>query len=286
MICIISVQNDRKMHMLCNSSFELISHLRPFKCIHFYVLCSLFFVNQQQRYWAAMSQGTGQPYFQGEEGEEEGSSFRSTPKLWDYMSCGEASSDSFWVGAPYDELARSYIAAQINQANANGVNNAYVPGTGDDEASPDASLPKLPVEPVSKQNTIAVSAMEGVGWMSVLFYGEKNLGRKHIPAVNIRGAADHVHPPLYRQARSQSPLTAYVNATAAAHVARVDATNTAIVAGASLEAAAEAGTEAAESIVGGAATTTSNEDDDVVWKNDLTWATKEELADYATEGYK
>lgn len=229
-----------------------------------------------------MSEGTGQPYLKrgGEEGDgsSSSSSIRSTPKLWDYMSCGEASSDSFWVGAPYDELARSYIAAQINQANAQDVNVAYTPGTGDDEASPQTSLPKLPLEPVSKQGTIAVSAMEGVGWMSVLFYGEKNLGRKHIPAVNIRGAADHVHPPLYRQ--KQTPRTAYANVTAAAHAAQVDATNTATLAGTPPEIAGEVGTEAAESIVG------SGEGVNLAWKNDLAWATEQELADYATEGYK
>ena len=41
-----------------------------------------------------------------------------------------------------------------------------------------------------------MSAMEGVGWMGVLAYGEAELGRPHIPAASVRAAAGHLHPPL------------------------------------------------------------------------------------------
>ena len=53
---------------------------------------------------------------------------------------------------------------------------------------------------VTKRDVVAVSAMEGAGWMQVVALGEVYLNYSHIPAVNIRGAADYVTPPLRRRA--------------------------------------------------------------------------------------
>mmetsp|Transcript_31345 Transcript_31345/g.70421 ORF Transcript_31345/g.70421 Transcript_31345/m.70421 type:complete len:258 (-) Transcript_31345:416-1189(-) len=174
------------------------------------------------------------------------------PKVWDYHSCGEASSDSFWVGAPYDELGRSYIADQINEATSQGL--VLTPGAADDDRSGGSSgggsggsdgglgQSAAGTGSATRRSTITVSAMEGVGWMSTLYYGERYLGHRHIPAVNVRGAADHVHSPLVRK--------------------QVD------------KHSGEAG---------GAGSARGQE---VVWKNDAGWATDEELSEFVELGYR
>ena len=53
--------------------------------------------------------------------------------------------------------------------------------------------------PLSKRDTVGVSAMESAGWMEVLALEEVFLKFDRIPAVNIRGAADYVTPPLRRR---------------------------------------------------------------------------------------
>ena len=55
-----------------------------------------------QRYWEAMSNGTGQPY-------DRYTPRDMMPKVIDYTQCAEATSNTFWVGTPYDELAREYV---------------------------------------------------------------------------------------------------------------------------------------------------------------------------------
>ena len=51
-----------------------------------------------RQYWDAMSNGTGQPY----------SAFlppQMMPKAVDYTRCAEATSNTFWVGTPFDEVS-------------------------------------------------------------------------------------------------------------------------------------------------------------------------------------
>eukprot|EP00613_Pedinella_sp_CCMP2098_P060804 CAMPEP_0171984592 /NCGR_PEP_ID=MMETSP0993-20121228/273905_1 /TAXON_ID=483369 /ORGANISM="non described non described, Strain CCMP2098" /LENGTH=906 /DNA_ID=CAMNT_0012637415 /DNA_START=115 /DNA_END=2833 /DNA_ORIENTATION=- len=229
-----------------------------------------------ERYWRAMSEGTGEGY---------AATARTRPKAWDYRSCGEASSDSFWVGAPYDELARGYIAKQIDEAlklaeSSPSGHDGDTPGQADDDGQyvhtlkedpllkdpPQKDPPPSPQTPprltpaaerTTKRDTIAVSAMEGVGWMSVLYNGDRKLGYKRIPAVNVRGAADHVHPPLRRKR-----IRVVVEE--------------------------EEGVEVDEEGSGGAllrprnATTTSK----LVWKNDESWVSPAELSEFVTLGYR
>ena len=129
-----------------------------------------------------------------------------------YDVCAEATSMTYFKGAPYDELARSYVADLLADADA---------GLG--LASPGAPRP-------TKSDVLAVSAMEGTGWMSVLKQSEVYLKFAHIPRVaprptgrrrsgapghratatagrafppprrsaNIRGIADYTHDPLVR----------------------------------------------------------------------------------------
>jgi len=102
-------------------------------------------------YWSAMANGTGEPYDQylG----------NLRPKMFDYTQCAETTSNTFWVGAPYDELARGYAAGLINNAYASPL---FHGDFGD-------ALPEiLLTAPVSKHDTVAVSAMESAGWMEVL----------------------------------------------------------------------------------------------------------------------
>ena len=80
-------------------------------------------------------------------------------------------------GAPYDELARSYVADLLDDARR---------GLG------------LNASGVSRRDVLAMSAMEGTGWMSVLKQSEIYLNFAHIPSANIRGVADYTHDPLVR----------------------------------------------------------------------------------------
>ena len=92
-----------------------------------------------RRYWEAMARGTGEPYAldanprdplvdpldtggggasrpsSSGEGGGEGAAVRRAARVW--RGCGEVSSDGAWSGAPLDELARGYAAAQLNQMN-------------------------------------------------------------------------------------------------------------------------------------------------------------------------
>ena len=53
---------------------------------------------------------------------------------------------------------------------------------------------------MSRSDVLAISAMEGTGWMSVLAISEEYLGFSHVPTVNVRGVADYTHDPLVRDA--------------------------------------------------------------------------------------
>ncbi len=163
-----------------------------------------------RKYWDAMSEGTGQPY----------SSHlpeNMMPKAIDYTKCAETTSNTFWVGTPYDELARTYVADLVNDAFSSKyyrrakkwhdvVPQRWPRGwepteKGTNESSRGASTSGS--RPVTQRDVVAVSAMEGAGWMQVVAIGEVYLNYSHIPAVNIRGAADYVHPPVRRQDSSE-----------------------------------------------------------------------------------
>jgi hypothetical protein len=96
----------------------------------------------------------------------------------------KATSNTFWVGTPYEELGREYVADVIN--------GAFKSELYHSEDPPARQL----LANASKLTTLAVSAMEGVGWMEVLALEEVLLKYSRIPAVNIRGAADYVTPPV------------------------------------------------------------------------------------------
>jgi hypothetical protein len=85
-----------------------------------------------------MSKGTGVTY-----------TARSTPKVFDYLTCGEASSDLVWSGAPYDEVARQYVAEEMHVE------------------------PTVSSSAIGARDVFAVSAMEGIGWMSALAYHQR-----------------------------------------------------------------------------------------------------------------
>jgi hypothetical protein len=135
----------------------------------------------QARYWSAMSNGTGQDYL--------GALGDMRPKVFDYSACAEATSSTFWVGTPYEELARTYVAGVINDAFNSKLFNESEPAKFAEQAS----------KGLTKRDVVAVSAMEGAGWMEVLALEEVFLRYSRIKAVNIRGAADYVTPPLQRR---------------------------------------------------------------------------------------
>ena len=56
----------------------------------------------EQRYWEAMGNGTGEAY-----AERLGD---MRPRIFDYTQCAETTSNTFWIGTPYDELSRTYVA--------------------------------------------------------------------------------------------------------------------------------------------------------------------------------
>jgi len=148
--------------------------------------------DRMRNFWGKMSNGTGEDYLSHLYLPEEGG--MGTPKVWDYTQCAEATSNTFWVGNPYDELARGYVAYTINDAFSHDMGRAAKQNPSSHE------FPRQFLEAnVTKTSALGVSAMEGTGWMSVLTMGEKYLDYKHIPSVNIRGAADYVMAPVAKR---------------------------------------------------------------------------------------
>lgn len=125
----------------------------------------------ERLFWHEMSSGTGRAY-------GDGPGAVRPNKAIGYDTCSEATANTFWAGAPYDELGRQYIADLNNRVRAQ---------KGDDGGPNQTAA-----------DTIGVSAMEGTGWMSVLMLREFYMNRPAIPFVNIRGAADYTHQPVMR----------------------------------------------------------------------------------------
>lgn len=99
------------------------------------------------------------------------------PRIFGDDECAEATSMTYWNGAPYDQLARTYVADLINQASNN------------------ASEENL----ITRRDVVAVSAMEAAGWMLVLRLSEVYLDYAEIPAANIRAISDYDQDPLVFQ---------------------------------------------------------------------------------------
>lgn len=59
------------------------------------------------------------------------------PRVWGYKQCMEIDSQIFWSGAPWDMMARAYVAANLNTA--------------------------MKTTSYQQTNVIAVSAMEAIG---------------------------------------------------------------------------------------------------------------------------
>jgi hypothetical protein len=118
-------------------------------------------------YWRAMSDGTGKDYL---------SALRPTNRVYGYTTCSEATSNTFWSGAPYDHLAREYVAGLTN-----------------------IGLQRLGLHPsrnLTARDTVGVSAMEATGWISLLMMREAYQRGAPIPLVNLRAAADYTHAPV------------------------------------------------------------------------------------------
>jgi len=99
----------------------------------------------------------------------------SSPRVWNYSVCAEATATTYWNGAPYDDLARGYVAELINLSK---------------------ERLKLDVPNVTRNDVAAFSAMEGTGWMSVVKLSEVYLQYPELPSANVRGVSDYTHDPL------------------------------------------------------------------------------------------
>ncbi|KAF6259950.1 hypothetical protein COO60DRAFT_1700592 [Scenedesmus sp. NREL 46B-D3] len=84
-------------------------------------------------YWSSMSAGTNVSYPDVTQ--------TTPPRVWSYKQCMEIDSQYFWSGAPWDMVARSYVADTLNKA--------------------------LRVSGYSQGNMIAVSAMEAIGLYAI-----------------------------------------------------------------------------------------------------------------------
>ena len=111
-----------------------------------------------------------------------------------YRECSEATSNTFWSGAPFDFLAREYIAKLTNL----GLQRLGLPLARN----------------LTALDTVAVTAMEGTGWTSVLMMREAYRHGRPIPFVNLRAAADYTHPPVMRANRSRDGDRAWPNGDA------------------------------------------------------------------------
>eukprot|EP00878_Enallax_costatus_P008523 GHUV01008911.1.p1 GENE.GHUV01008911.1~~GHUV01008911.1.p1 ORF type:complete len:410 (+),score=61.73 GHUV01008911.1:192-1421(+) len=119
----------------------------------------------ENQYWSTMAQGTRVKY----------PTIPPTvpPKVWTYKECMEIDSQYFWSGAPWDMVARSYVAEALNNATGGSSYN--------------------------QNNVLAVSAMEGIGLsMAMQRYNSLSSTRRpnSIPYTYVRGMSDWVHRPL------------------------------------------------------------------------------------------
>ncbi|KAJ1454673.1 hypothetical protein M885DRAFT_617996 [Pelagophyceae sp. CCMP2097] len=126
--------------------------------------------DMEKRFWAAT--GRAAPLW-----EKAHAKRGPQARVHGYGECAEATSMTYWSGAPYDELARDYVAALIDLA--------------------DEGLGIAPQRNRTRADVLAISAMEGSGWMEALKLSAKWMAG-NVPSVNIRGIADYTHEPLVR----------------------------------------------------------------------------------------
>lgn len=105
------------------------------------------------------------------------STIQPRPRIFKPFECAETTSTTYWNGAPYDELARAYVADLITQA----------------AMALDGIKPNI-----TRNDVVAISAMEAAGWMLVLRLSEIYLHFAHLPSANVRAVSDYVHDPLLR----------------------------------------------------------------------------------------
>lgn len=90
------------------------------------------------------------------------------PRIWNYRQCMEVDTQYFWSGAPWDIVARAYVADTLN--NAPRVDRQY-----------------------SQSDVIAVSAMEGIGLASECVVSRQSTTRVQLqdPSMYLqRGVAE------------------------------------------------------------------------------------------------
>ena len=116
------------------------------------------------------------------------------PRVMTYSECAEVTGNTFWKGAPYDELARGYAAAAINEFFRRPTGDGARHRDGGGGGGADDRAP--PWRNETRADVVAVSAMEGTGWMGLVALRRWYVGTPHIPCVGVRGASDYTHAPL------------------------------------------------------------------------------------------
>ncbi|KAF8058359.1 PSMD9 [Scenedesmus sp. PABB004] len=117
----------------------------------------------EEEYWTQMSKGTGINYPVLKP--------NAAPRVWGNRECMEIDSQYFFSGAPWEMVARSYVAETMNAAF----------GSTD----------------FNQTNVIAVSAMEAIGLsMAVQRYNGLSGANRRIPFTVVRGMSNWLHTPL------------------------------------------------------------------------------------------
>ncbi|KAI8467059.1 MAG: hypothetical protein J3K34DRAFT_524060 [Monoraphidium minutum] len=135
----------------------------------------------EKQYWAAMANGTKVQY--------PAIPSAAPPKLWSYRECMEISSQYFWSGAPWDMVARKYVADTLNAGG-----RTPAPGRNYTQA-----------------DVLAVSAMEAVGLAAAFTRYSGMTGARAIPYTVVRGMSNWAVMPVARVAGANG--TAGANAT-------------------------------------------------------------------------
>lgn len=125
---------------------------------------------------SATAQGTGLTYPQ------ERLSQSSPPHVWSYTQCMEIDSQFFYSGAPWDMVARSYVASTLNAAALPGVGRTF-----------------------TQRDVIAVSAMEAIGLSQGLQrYYAKRPDVPLVPFTVVRGQSNQLHEPVKKAKKGQN----------------------------------------------------------------------------------
>jgi hypothetical protein len=125
-------------------------------------------VANQDAYWSAMRLGTGVEYPPYDPA--------ALPRVSGYTECAEIDSQYFWSGAPWDIVARSYVASTL--------------------------VAGLPGSTATPESVTAVSAMEAIGLAQGLlrFYAKRPRATRRVPFTVVRGMSDSTMQPVARAA--------------------------------------------------------------------------------------